>query len=98
MLVNPYPYISVYYDPPCFIVEYLSGDYDRPCYFFDEFMSRHFGACDIDLSIEVKNFDKNDESMSEYIIGVCGECTEHAVSCQDIHLGKAGEYVDIWLE
>lgn len=59
MLINPYPYISVSYDSPCFIVEYSPEvGSDRPCYFFDEFKSRHFGAWDTDLSIEVKDFDK----------------------------------------
>jgi len=59
MLINPYPYISVSYDSPCFIVEYSpEPGFDRPCYFFDEFKSRHFGAWDTDLSIEVKDFDR----------------------------------------
>lgn len=59
MVINPYPYISVSYDSPCLIVEYSpEAGSDRPCYFFDEFNSRHFGAWDTDLSIEVKDFDK----------------------------------------
>ncbi|MFZ5867725.1 MAG: hypothetical protein ACOYXY_17705 [Thermodesulfobacteriota bacterium] len=59
MLINPYPYISVSYDSPCFIVEYSSeAGAGRPCYFYDEFKSRHFGAWDTDLSIEVKDFDR----------------------------------------
>jgi hypothetical protein len=56
MLINPYPYISVSYDSPCFIVGYSSDMSERPSYFFDEFGSRHFGAWDTDLSIEVKDF------------------------------------------
>jgi hypothetical protein len=59
MLVNPYPYISVSYDSPCLLLEFSTDpSSDRPCYFFDEFNSRHFGAWDTDLSIEVKDFQK----------------------------------------
>ena len=60
MLINPYPYISVSYDSPCLLLEFSpdTSSTDRPCYFFDEFNSRHFGAWDTDLSIEVKDFDK----------------------------------------
>jgi hypothetical protein len=60
MLVNPYPYISVSYDSPCLMLEFSpdATSTDRPCYFFDEFNSRHFGAWDTDLSIEVKDFQK----------------------------------------
>jgi hypothetical protein len=59
MLINPYPYISVSYDSPCLLLEFSTDpSSDRPCYFFDEFNSRHFGAWDTDLSIEVKDFER----------------------------------------
>jgi hypothetical protein len=58
-LINPYPYISVSFDSPCFILEYStqSGS-DRPGYIFDEFNSRHFGAWDTDLAVHISNYDE----------------------------------------
>ncbi len=64
MLINPYPYISVSFDSPCFILEYSSeSGSDRPGYIFDEFNSRHFGAWDTDLAVHINNYDE--------IIGHC---------------------------
>jgi hypothetical protein len=59
MLINPYPYISVSFDSPCFILEYSSeSGSDRPGYVFDEFNSRHFGAWDTDLAVHISNYDE----------------------------------------
>ena len=83
MLVNPYPYISVSYESPCFIVEHSPDPgTDRPCYFFDEFNSRHFGAWDTNLSIEVKDFDKTIDNCQRML-------DDYAKKVEDIiSLGK----------
>ncbi|MEX2215132.1 MAG: hypothetical protein WD768_13440 [Phycisphaeraceae bacterium] len=58
MLVNPYPYIAVSFESPCLLVEQapdlqsgVSG------YFFEEFNSRHFGAWDTDMAVQIHNYD-----------------------------------------
>jgi hypothetical protein len=58
MLVNPYPYIAVSFESPCFLVEQapelqagVSG------YFFEEFNSRHFGAWDTDMAVQIHDYD-----------------------------------------
>lgn len=71
MLVNPYPYISVSFDSPCLHVEYSpEGGTERPGYFFDEFNSRHFGAWDTDLAVQIRDYDQViaffDSKLNEY--------------------------------
>jgi hypothetical protein len=86
MLINPYPYISVSFDSPCFIVEFSSeGGTERPGYFFDEFNSRHFGAWDTDLSVHIYNYDTTIKHCKKML-------NEYAASVQQlISKGKTFE-------
>lgn len=56
MLINPYPYIAVSFESPCFLVEQTESHAGSP-YFFDEFSSRHFGAWDTDMAVPIRNYD-----------------------------------------
>ena len=59
MLINPYPYQSVSFDSPCLLLSYSDeGGIERPGYFFDEFNSRHFGAWDTDLAVQITDYDR----------------------------------------
>ena len=55
MLLNPYPYCSVGYDSPCFII---ATSEDRPSYVYDAFNTAHFGAWDKDLCEQVPNYEE----------------------------------------
>lgn len=59
MLLNPYPYMSIGFDSPCFIFEHFSGGGPEYAgYFYDEFSSRHFGAWETELSVPISDFDE----------------------------------------
>lgn len=58
MLINPYPYIAVSFESPCFIIEQAAESHSGlPGYFFEEFSSRHFGAWDTDMAVQIGNYD-----------------------------------------
>lgn len=58
MLINPYPYIAVSFESPCLLIEEGGDAQSGPAgYFFEEFSSRHFGAWDTDMAVQIKNYD-----------------------------------------
>jgi hypothetical protein len=68
MLLNPYPFMSIGFDSPCFVFEHFAGGGPEYAgYFYDEFSSRHFGAWETELSVPITNFDHAISSIQQNI-------------------------------
>lgn len=77
MIVNPYPYIAVSSESPCFLVEQthdmqpgLAG------YFFEEFNSRHFGAWDTDMAVQFHDYDSTISHLEAALPGYAESVSE----------------------
>ncbi len=80
MIVNPYPYISVSYDSPCLSLQSSAeSGLGRPGYFFDEFNSRHFGAWDTDLAVEIRDYSETIDNCRAHL-GAYAESVEALIS------------------